>query len=100
MPHQLAPACWDSPTNQPGSAEENVVRYWFGLFCRTVRAAWAYSSQVLGTGEAEPVELVGAVVQHHRTDVLRDRVDRVGAERDHVPHAGRRTGPWRRRRTP
>ena len=49
MPHQLAPACWASPTNQPGSLEENVVRYWFGLFCRTVRAVCAYSSQVVGT---------------------------------------------------
>src|SRR5690348_11657558 len=34
-PNHLAPACCDSPANQPGSPAENVVRYRFGSFWRT-----------------------------------------------------------------
>ena len=68
------------------------MRYCFGLFCRTCGRPAANSSQVFGHGQAEPGELVGAVVEHHRADVLRDRVDRVGAEGDRAPHAGGEVG--------
>jgi hypothetical protein len=47
--HQFAPACWASPANQPGSLLENVVRYFFGSFCRTCWATCANSAQVFGT---------------------------------------------------
>src|SRR3954447_6473582 len=47
--HHLPPACWERPANQPGSCEENVVRYRLGSFARSCCAVWANSAHVVGT---------------------------------------------------
>lgn len=47
--HQLAPACWASPVNQPGSAASKLVRYADDALVRSAFASAANSSQVVGT---------------------------------------------------
>src|SRR5437660_1586036 len=47
--HQLAPACWARPENQPGSAASKLVRYTPGAFWCSVAASLANCDQVVGT---------------------------------------------------
>src|SRR3954453_11649538 len=49
VPHHDAPACWDSPVNQPASLAENVPRYFLGSAACTLWATSAYSAHVVGT---------------------------------------------------